>query len=104
MKRLVFTGKRFEFRPEEKPDPVPQLGDMPKRKQIAGSNARVYRAVLGARKTRGTDYRPGPLLTLADDQCRFFISDKLMCGEKTSHITSSWCEAHHSIAYGRKSA
>ncbi len=95
MKRLVFTGKRFEFRPYEQPDPITQLGDVPRRKQIAGSNARVYRAVLGP-KTRATEYRPGPLLSLADDQCKFTVQDKTMCGAKISH--KSYCEHHAFIA------
>lgn len=96
MKRLVFTGKHFEFRPDEKPDPVPQLGDMPKRKQIAGSNARVYRAVLGAKKTKAKEYRPGPLLSLADDQCRFTVHGTTMCGAKVGR--GSYCEHHAHIA------
>lgn len=94
MKRLVFTGKHFEFRPDEKPDPVPQLGDMPKRKQVS-SNARVYRAVLGP-KTKATQYRPGPFLSLADDQCRWTVHGNTMCGAKVGR--GSYCDHHSHVA------
>jgi len=98
MKCLVFTGKHFEFRPEEKSEPVSQLGDMPKRPQAASSNARVYRAVLGPLRTTGNGYRPGPVLDMAADQCRFTVHGTTMCGAKIAG-ESSYCEVHRAVCY-----
>lgn len=97
MSNLVCIGKTYELRGDDKPDPVPQLGDIPKRLQAASSNARVYRAVFGPLRTTGNGYRPGPLLDMAADQCRFTVHGTTMCGAKVAG--GSYCEVHRAVCY-----
>lgn len=97
MRRLVFTGHRYEFRPDEKPLPPPHLGDTPRILQQPTGNARVYKAVFGSLKERGNGYRPGPLRKLAHDQCKYTIHGFTMCGAKV--CKGAWCALHLPIVY-----
>jgi GcrA cell cycle regulator len=49
-----------------------------------------------------TNYKPGFLLELGGDQCRYPISDEnyLMCGAKAE---GSYCQHHHKISVRAKS-
>ncbi len=46
-------------------------------------------------------YRPGPILSMRDGQCRYPIDDRLFCGAK-SIPNRSWCSHHDDIVFGRK--
>jgi hypothetical protein len=43
-------------------------------------------------------YKPGPLVELGLDQCKYTIHGDTMCGCKTMPH-ASWCEAHRAIVY-----
>lgn len=99
MKRLVFNGKAFAF--VETFDPVaPPVGDVPKNPQkVKLRRVRPERLALMKPITNdGNGYRPGPLIDLGPDQCRYTLKGKTMCGAKCgSH--SSWCEAHAAVVF-----
>lgn len=98
MKKLVYNGKAFAFVETSEPTP-PIVGDRPRAPQKAayGHRGMPYRLRnLRPISTGGNGYRPGPLLELGPDQCRYTIHGKTMCGAKcTSH--PSWCDEHTRI-------
>ena len=94
MKRLVFDGKTFEFRGDDKPEPVPQLADIPKQPQRARTIKRVHLSIVPAVKEHGNGYRPGPFLHLANDQCKYTVTGTTMCGAKVGRPQGSWCDHH----------
>jgi hypothetical protein len=50
---------------------------------------------LPAMPRENTNYKPGRILDLGDDQCRFVIGDRyLMCGALVDYHGSSWCAEH----------
>jgi len=99
MKRLITFGKGFEFVGDNSQEPPPMLGDMPKLPQpvrrIKSERMAKFRPMSGG----GNGYRPGPLMDLGRDQCRFTVRDKMMCGAKVWR--GAYCEQHHAIAHGR---
>lgn len=93
--RLVFTGKQFEFR-ETKDATQPPSGDMPKlpqRRNLKPARLDGFKPL----RTGGNGYRPGKLLELGHDQCRFTLASGLMCGAKGA----PWCPDHRAVVYGR---
>ena len=97
-KRLVYNGKAFTF--IDVPDPVaPTIGQAPRAPQKAayGHRGMPYRLRnLRPISAKGNGYKPGPLLDLGTDQCRYTIAGKTMFGAKCgSH--PSWCDEHAQI-------
>ena len=95
--RLVFTGKRFEFR-ETKDASPPPTGDMPKlpqRRNLKPARLDGFKPL----RSSGNGYRPGKLLDLGLDQCRWPTSDALFCGHKISR--GSYCERHVRAAHSK---
>lgn len=93
--RLVFTGKRFEFR-ETKDASPPPTGDMPKmpqRRNLKPARLDGFKPLWSS----GNGYRPGKLIDLGHDQCRFTLASGLMCGAKGA----PWCPDHRAVVYGR---
>jgi hypothetical protein len=52
-----------------------------------------------------TNYKPGKLINLGADQCRYTINDDkhIMCGKKTVP-DRSWCEEHYRVVIKRGDA
>jgi hypothetical protein len=102
MKRLVYNGTRFAF--VETADTVPPpAGDMPRRPQKAayGHRGLPYRLRdLKPITSGGNGYKPGKLVDLGPDQCRYDIRDGIMCGAKGY----PYCEHHHAICHTGKFA
>lgn len=97
MRRLVFNGKAFAF--VDGPDPVaPQLLDVPRRPQKVRTVRPERLTVLRPMHNRGNGYRPGPLLDLGPDQCRYTIRDGVMCGAKCGRHPS-WCDHHAAVCF-----
>lgn len=97
-KRLVYNGKTFAF--VDVPDSIaPAVGQSPRAPQKAAYGHRGMPHRLRNMKlvsTAGNGYRPGQLLDLGPDQCRFTIHGKTMCGAKCgSH--PSWCDEHRQL-------
>lgn len=97
-KRLVFNGKGFAF--VETADLAAHVvGQQPRAPQKAAYGHRGMPHRLRNLKpfnTGGNGYRPGPLLELGPDQCRFTIHGSTMCGAKcVSH--PSWCDEHRRV-------
>lgn len=94
-KRLVYNGKAFAF--VETSDPVaPAVGQAPRAPQKAAYGHRGMPHRLRHLKpisTAGNGYRPGPLLDLGPDQCRYTIHGTTMCGAKCGRHPS-WCDEH----------
>lgn len=94
-KRLVYNGKSFGF--VETADAVPPpVGQQPRLPQKAAYGHRGMPHRLRNMRmvsTAGNSYRPGALLDLGLDQCRYTIHGKTMCGAKCVSGTS-WCEEH----------
>ena len=93
--RLVFTGKQFEFR-ETKDATQPPSGDMPKlpqRRNLKPARLDGFKPL----RSSGNGYRPGKLLDLGPDQCRFTLSTGLMCGAKGA----PWCQDHRAVVFAR---
>ena len=97
MKQLVFDGSQYVFRGDDKPMPVPQPGDMPKISQRVRTVKREYMALVKPIRAAGNGYRPGVLLDLAHDQCRFTTHGRTMCGAKVARAGGSWCARHRQI-------
>lgn len=99
MKRLVFTGKAFIFRETadvaapQQPRPA-----TPQRRRLTYVPNRMadFRPI----SSTGNGYKPGKLLDLGKDQCRFSIRDKVMCGARVKGLTS-WCPEHDDEVHGR---
>lgn len=100
MQRLIFTGKVFEFRETANPQAPQQPRPVtPQRRRLTYIPNRLadFRPISSA----GNGYKPGKLLDLGKDQCRFTIRDKVMCGAKVMGLTS-WCQEHDDVVYGRR--
>ena len=99
MKRLITFGKGFEFVGDNTQEPPPSLGDMPKLPQpvrrIKSERMAKFRPMSGG----GNGYRPGPLMDLGRDQCRFSLESGLFCGVKV--VKGAWCADHYAVVYGR---
>lgn len=101
-RRLVYTGKRFEF-VETSETVAPVLADLPRKPQKAayGHRGLPYRLRdLKPVSEGGNGYRPGPLLDLGPDQCRYEIRPGIMCGGKGY----PWCDCHRAVCYTGKVA
>jgi hypothetical protein len=49
--------------------------------------------------SQGNGYKPGKLMDLAADQCRYIAgNDLVMCGQKTHR--RDMCEAHYKMCWG----
>jgi hypothetical protein len=97
MSNLVCIGKTYELRGDDKPGPIRQPGDLPAKPQKARVIKRVHLSIIPALKAQGTGYRPGKLLDLAHDQCRYTVHGTTMCGAKV--VGGSYCEVHRAICY-----
>lgn len=98
MKRLIYNGKIFVF-VETFDREAPALGDKPRMPQKASVRPRIRSERLARLKMvddRGNGYRPGTLLDLAPDQCRFTIRGKTMCGAKCGGHPS-YCDHHAAV-------
>ena len=98
MKRLVYNGKAFEFR--DAPDPARYEEAKPRRPQKAafGHRGMPYRLRdFQPLSSDGNGYRPGPLVELGPDQCRWTLRDGLMCGARCKY---PYCEDHARQAHG----
>lgn len=94
--RLVFTGRRFEFRAA--PDAVaPVPGDMPVVPQIRRHRPPPRLDGFKPLRSGGNGYRPGKLVDLGHDQCRFTLASGLMCGAKGA----PWCGEHRRVVFAR---
>lgn len=101
MKRLVYNGTRFAF--IDTPDiPAPQLLATPRAPQRAafGHRGMPYRLREFRPIGNGNGYRPGPLIDLGPDQCRYSIREGVMCGAKGY----PYCEHHHGVCHTGKVA
>lgn len=94
MKQLVCIGKEYVFRGDDKPELVTQLADLPRQPQKARVIKREYMALVSALRAKHNGYRPAPFLQLADDQCRYTVHGKTMCGAKVAGLRRSWCDHH----------
>lgn len=96
MKRLISFGKGFQFVGDTSQEPAPTMGDLPKLPQpvrrIKSERMSIFRPMKD-----GNGYRPGPLLDLGSDQCKFTVRDTTMCGAKVAG-RASYCEHHAFIA------
>lgn len=97
MSNLVFTGKAYELRGDDEPVAIRQPGDMPKLPQKVRQIRRVYPSIVAPMRTKHNGYRPGKLIDLCTDQCRFSVADGIMCGVKVSH--GAWCAHHLAVVY-----
>lgn len=92
--RLVHDGKGRVLQFEDVAKPAP-YSDGPRHNGFK-LNATKFRARREAmvlpRVTAGNGYKPGPLLELGYDQCRFIINDEnsTMCGK----VGFPWCAGH----------
>jgi len=103
MRQLVCTGKNYEFRGDDDPAPVPIVGDVPPEPQKVRLIKREHLSIVRPLKTGGNGYKPGPMLDLGPDQCRFTIEGATMCGAETVK-DKSYCAGHLAVcypAYGR---
>lgn len=100
MSNLVWTGKAYELRGDDKPVPVSQPGDTPKRPQKVRQIRREYMSIIPTIRTKHNGYRPGKLIDLCTDQCRYSVADGIMCGVKVVS-GKSWCVGHNAIVHGR---
>lgn len=94
-KRLVFNGKAFAF-VETADGAAPAVGQVPRLPQKAAYGHRGLPHRLRDMRmvsNKGNGYRPGPLLDLGLDQCRYTIAGKTMCGAKCAS-GKSWCDEH----------
>lgn len=98
-RNLVYTGKRFEFRDGHAPQPpseaVPRVTQRACRHFGLPHRLRDFRPVSMA----GNGYRPGVLIELGPDQCRWPMQDGTMCGAKAVY---PYCEAHAAKSVARR--
>jgi len=99
MKRLVFTGKSYGFYGDDEPDQIAVIGDMPKRPQKVRLVKRENLSIVPKMRTKHNGYRPGTILDLCTDQCRFSLESGLFCGVKV--VKGSYCSSHDHIVHGR---
>ena len=96
MKRLISFGKGFQFVGDTSQDPPPTVGELPKQPQpvrrIKSERMSIFRPMKD-----GNGYRPGPLIDLCTDQCRFSLPGGLMCGLKV--VNGAWCGFHLPVVY-----
>ena len=92
MKRLVFNGKTHEFR-ETADLTVPVVEQVPRQPQRATfrreglpHRLREFRPISDV----GNGYKPGKLVDLGPDQCRYIMADGNMCGARGY----SYCPVH----------
>ena len=100
MSNLVCIGKTYELRGDDTPDPVHQPGDTPKQPQKVRQIKREYMSIVPAIRTKHNGYRPGKIIDICTDQCRFSVSDGIFCGVKVLN-GKSWCAEHYAIVHGR---
>jgi len=98
MRQLVCTGKTYELRGDDDPVPTPVIGDQPAEPQKVRLIKREHLSIVRPIKSAGNGYRPGLLLDLGHDQCRYTIEGKTMCGAETVK-DKSWCAKHLPIVY-----
>lgn len=102
MRQLVCTGKTYELRGDDEPEPTPVIGDQPVEPQKIRLIKREHLSIVRPIKAAGNGYKPGALLDLGHDQCRYTIEGKTMCGAETVK-DKSWCPEHyHVIRHGSK--
>lgn len=102
MRRLVFNGTAFEFRGEvDGAAPVgAKVADAERRsighyqrRQIE-RRERMMKRICDAAPTV-VSYRPGPLLEMRRDQCRYCLPSGKFCGSKGY----PWCDEHRAVVY-----
>ena len=94
MQRLVYNGKRFAF--VETADPPKPQEELPRRPATASRlpKKRTLRRLVPFRLDGVPNgYRPGHLLELGHDQCRYTLPDGLMCGARGF----PWCPHHAAV-------
>lgn len=100
MKRMISFGKGFQFVGDTSQDPAPDVGELPKLPQpvrrIKSERMSQFRPL----KEEGNGYRPGPLMRLAPDQCKYTVHGTTMCGAKVTDL--AWCAQHLGIVYPGK--
>jgi len=91
MKRLVFNGKQFEMR--ETADPPRYREELPRKPQRLRPRGELPARLDGFKpiNAAGNGYKPGKLVDLGDDQCRWTLPSGLMCGAKCRY---PYCEGH----------
>jgi hypothetical protein len=104
--QIIHTGKG-QTRSIESPSYADPTVEAPREKQRLSGVAKFYLRQPVHRQVERlqcahTGYKPGKLLDLGPDQCRFIAGEeRIMCGAKTikSQTSSSYCEHHLSIMY-----
>ncbi len=71
------------------------------RQKLAGIRVMNREPTLRLIKNTARNYLPGPFLEIADDGCRFTISEGVMCGAKANPGTA-WCECHRKRVYEKR--
>lgn len=102
MKRLVYNGAKFAF-VDTADLSAPRLMDLPRSPQKAAYGDRGMPHRLRSLKpvsSTGNGYKPGLLVDLGSDQCRYVLESGLMCGAKGY----PYCEHHHALCYTGKVA
>lgn len=94
MKRLMSFGKGFAFVNDGSRDAVaPEV--MPRQPQRSRLIKSERTANFRPLQEAGNGYRPGPFLELADDQCKYTIEGKTMCGARVER--GAWCGPHGAV-------
>jgi hypothetical protein len=94
MKRLMSFGKGFAFVNDGGMDSAALeiLPELPQKARLVKSERMANFRPLAL---SGNGYRPGPFLELADDQCRYTLAGKTMCGARVER--GAWCGPHGAI-------
>lgn len=100
MKRLISFGNGFQFVGDNSQDPPPSVMDMPRLPQPVRHIKSERMSNFRPMKEEGNGYRPGPLMELAQDQCKYTLTGDTMCGARTAGRLS-YCHQHDAQAHGR---
>lgn len=101
--RLVHTGGGRVVALEERPF-IDSTIQVPRaRQRLAGVRVMSREPSLRPVRKIAANYQSGTLLEIADDGCRFTISDRVMCGAKAEPGTA-WCSCHRQRVYEKRDA
>jgi len=96
MKRLVYQGAAKGFQFVETAETPAVVADQPRGTQRVRLWVRPMRMDhFKPVSMKGNGYRPGKLLDLGPDQCRYTLDDGNMCGRKGF----PWCPHHHRLTH-----
>jgi hypothetical protein len=90
----VWQGRAYELRGDDEPVAAPTFGDMPRIPQRVRQIKREFMSIVPKVRTRGTGYKPGLLIELAHDQCKYTLEGQTMCGARVVNRHCSWCAEH----------